>query len=697
MSKKNTLKKSVATILSVAFIMGSSACSFFPVDNEKDLKQKVASVNISIGNEEMKGVGELINLGYLSKDIYKSELISGFLSTGYQYVESYGYSYEETFNMLVDSLVSRKIVTQYAVSYYLDKGLTVDGCKAYVEKNVKDADESMKDLLTQKYALQYFLTENDADSTDYWYAVYQLQKSLNSSLDTAEDEYITAEDEEHNHSEGRAKPTNVSTEKEDFYPTKEDGKTLNYNVYTGRNALSDCGEYEKLDGSTAVTRQKAYNAFLANLQSSNLIKKGENTADITKLSYYYEELVNTLAQAVINKYGDDLKEDAVKDLKDGYVESKYKEIFEGQERAYASDTAAFETALGSVSDDSFVLYGKEGFGFVYNILIPFSAAQEQAYSAAKNKGYTKDELFSARRDILKGVQAKDLRNEWFDLHDHANSAYEATEGYFDNGKDKGEKTYLFFEDNMVKTDRYEALTQYAGMYPYNGKVETVDEEYKFTPNKMDINGFIGEMETYIKEVSGATIKTTDRSESYATKTFVNDGEVDYNSFIYYEGKVELKDKSAANFFNKESDQYKALSAVNELMFAYSTDSGCLNTYMGYVVSPYKTSYVPEFEYAAQYAVSQGVGSYVVCATDYGWHVIYTSFVYEADGEVYGGYVEAEKDTEGTFSNLFYESLKATLANTYITEAQNTILNDYNTDDCVKLYKAAYKDLLELDS
>ncbi len=713
MSKRNTFKKTAALALSIALLTGSSACGFFPTNNEKDLKQTVADVNISAslaGDDKYSAhadsVKKLIESGDLNSKISKSDLVAAFLSTGYTYVESYGYSYEDTFNMLMDSLVSRTIVTQYAVAYYLgeNEALSMDGLEAFVNGKMeaeKEADSDRKAVLRQVYTLEYFITENGADYEDYNYAVYQLKSSINASLDSWEQTYIKAEDEEHNHAEARTTPTNVGTEKEDYYPTKEDG-SLDYDVYTGRNALDSCGEYEKVENSTTATRQRAYNAFLANLQESNLISEDDNTAKFTDLDYYYVELTNSLEQALISKYGDDLQEEAVQDLKENYIEGKYEEIKNDQAYAYEKDASAFETALGSVSDDSFVLHGKEGFGFVYNILIPFSAAQEQAYSAAKSKGLTENELFTARKDILSGVLAKDLRTTWFDAHDHASKAYEATEAdnYYDNKADKGEKVYLFFEDNMNKTSQYETLRQYAGKYPYNGKAELVDEKYEFTPNKMNIDAFMTEMESYINAIVGSEVASGKKIEKYETTTdYYKSGkkDVDYSNFMYYEGKVALSDTSAANFFNPESDQYKALSAVNELMFAYSTDTGCLNTYMGYVVSPHTTSFVPEFEYAAQYAVSQGVGSYVVCATDYGWHIVYTTFVYEADGDVYGGYKAEEKDTEGTFSNLFYESLKATLANTHINEVQNDILTRYHNDDSVTLYKSAYKDLLEIQA
>lgn len=714
MSKRNTFKKTAVLTLALMFTVSGAGCDFFPKDSDRDLEQIVATVNISDGlkkddNAVADDVSRIITDGGLSTHIYKRDLIAYFYSYGYTYVNSYGYSYEQTYTLLMNTLVSQKVVTQYAIAYYLDSanesGLSVGGWENYLAHNVDtslsaDKQTAMKEVLT----LKYFLTENDADNEAYLKAEYTLKKSLNSTLDSLEEQNITTEEEEHNHSEARTKPTNVGTEVEDYYPVSNGA--LNYDVYTGRNKLENCGKYEALDGSTTATRQRAYNSFLTSLREYGLVGKNENTKDITQVDYYYSELASSLSQSLINKYFEDNQDKLLNNLDEKYIQAKYKEIKDAQEKAAKEDPTAFGTSMDSVADDSFLLYGEANFGFVYNILIPFSAAQEQEYSAEKNRGLSTDELYVARKNILQKVQAKDLRDSWFDEHDHANYAYEIAKGdtYYDNGK-LGDTKYLFFEDNMKNNDQYETLTQYAGKYPYNG---TVDSELKATPNKMDIDGFIAEMEAYINYVVGSDVTSGHTLSAYNTDQYANENDVvDYSKFMYYEGKVELTndEKDAKNFFAKylnkdkttQNNAYAALSAVNELMFAYSTDTGCLNTYMGYSVSPYKTSFVDEFEYAAQYAVAEaadaGVGKYVVCATDYGWHIIYVSFVYTAD-DVYDGYKEEEKDIEGTFSNMFYETLKSNFASNYQTEIQNNVLNKYNNDTNVTRYLDRYKDLWE---
>lgn len=720
MNKKHTMKKTAALTLGMALAIGGAGCEFVVTDSNNDMAQTVATVNITeslkkeneTSAKEVATLLEVMNDGKTYSEISKRDLIAYFLSTGYTYVQNYGYSYEDTFNMLLDGLVSRDVMIQYVLAHYLtqDNGMTAAGCKTYIDEQLAalsddNADEKkVKGLLSahpEVLAYKYFLTDGGKGSMeDYDRAEYSLKVSLNASLDSLEESYITTEDEETTEGESRTLPTGVGTETEDYY-------TTNYGVYTGRNTPDSCGEYERIKGSTAATRQKAYNNFLANLEGYSLIGTGasnaENTGDITKLDYYYVELSSSLGQALINKYYEDLEDSVIAKMTDTYVSNKYKEIYDQQKLAYESDPTAFETAIGSLSDDSFVLYGLEDYGFVYNILIPFSASQNVKYTEAKNKGLKEEELFNVRKNLLENVKGYDQRDSWFSATEDKHYAYEVDEKYY------------FFEDNMTNAGegkRYEKLPLYSGLLPYQGTVEKTDDGYECEPDEKTLKNILDELAANIstategKATMSATIDNTDAIDTndgkYKDTTYTDaKGDVDYGKFVYVQGKVDMGENAwtAADHFNPDSVSYKALSAVNEIMFAYSTDTGCLNTYLGYAVSPYGTDFVPEFEYAAQEVVKAGVGSYIVCATDYGWHIVYCSFVYGENGDVYGGYKHAQAtgDTkvEGSFSNLFYESLKTTAVSNYTKEIQSNILTKYDNDDSVKRYKSRYKDLLEL--
>lgn len=721
MKTKHTLKKTLTAFLALALTFGAVGCDFLVTDNQKDMKRIVATVDITDSLKDKKGstlAGEfdkIVDAGGLVTEIPKRELIASFLTQGYTYVQNYGYTYKDTFNLLMDGLVGDKILTEYAVAYFLEKdaSLTADGCIAYINEQINGANGKEKELLQankQVLTMKYFLTKGtNADSDDYFQAVYDLRRSLNNSLDQAESSYIVASSHDHTHDESRTLPTNVNQLEDDYIPIK-DGE-LDYQVYTGKNTES-CGEYEKLDGSTSTSRKKAYNAFLANLDGYGLIGEDEDRAKIEELNYYYMELSRMLSNQLVEKYVESLKDEAIAMLTPEQVSKRYDEIKASQKTAYEADATAFDTALDSVSDTSFLLYGQKDFGFVYNILIPFSASQNADYTAAKGKwGEDQDGIYNARKAILEEVEAKDLRSAWFCAdNEDEHYAYEATNvSYFNNNGDEAD--YLFFKDNFTNNAKYKKLTQYTGAYPYKGKVELKDDKYEFTPTKMKIDSFIDEMEEYIDfalgkdEVATGSKLTAYGDQVYDTKYVdtVTD-KTDFSKFMYYEGEVDLQNTKRSDFFNAkvgatdvDNDSYKALSAINELMFAYSTDTGCLNTYMGYVVSPYKTDFVSEFEYAAQHVVKQGVGSYVVAPSDYGWHIMYCSFVYDADdGDVYGGFKADEMEVEGTFSYLFYESLKATSATSYTTTVRAQIVNEYNNDKAVTLHTKAYEDLLELD-
>ncbi len=711
MNNKHTFKKAAALFLGLALTVGATGCDFVTTDNQADLEQVVATVDISgkLANEEnYKAVaGDLKTIvNKLSTDVLKRDLISYYLSTGYNYVEQYGYSYADTFNMLLDGLVSREILIQNAVAYYLKKGASWEECEKFVNAKLATLEtekgKDLKEMVASEHyevlVLQYFLSLDDANEVDYKKAEYSLKKSLNDSLDSLEANYIKAEEEDHDHEEARTLPTGVDTEKEDYLP--ENG----YEIYTGRNAAGACGEYETVEGSTVTTRQKAYNAFLTNLQAYNLInvdkKKGEveDTRDITKLHYYYVEFASILGQSLINKYFESLESDVSGKMNAEYVKAKYEEMLAQQEHDYAKDHSAFSTALDGVAEGSYLLYGLENYGFVSSILIPFSTAQNIQYTQAQNRGLSENDLFAVRNSIAKNIKATDLRDTWISEHDHANYSYQREDG-----------NYYFFEDSIEENGKNEQLKHYAGNYYFRGEV---DAEGKATATEeLTIDQFIARFETYVieqanlgveDETKKATLDTPVKNTSFYTETNFKgtDGKVDYNKFTYYTGKVNFGETiKASDFLNRNSQQYKALSAVNELTFAYSTDPGSLNSYMGYAISPYTTSFVKEYEAAAQAVVKEGVGAYSVSVNQYGWHIVYCTFKFDG-GEVYGGMTvenwAEEMQKEGTFANLFYETIKETAYNNHATEEQNRAIKEYDVDECVTRFEKAYKDLLEMD-
>jgi hypothetical protein len=56
----------------------------------------------------------------------------------------------------------------------------------------------------------------------------------------------------------------------------------------------------------------------------------------------------------------------------------------------------------------------------------------------------------------------------------------------------------------------------------------------------------------------------------------------------------------------------------------------------------------------------------------------------------------QMEVEGSFANLFYETIKETAYNNHATEEQNRAIREYDVNECVTRFTKAYKDLLEMD-
>lgn len=719
--------------LSVAF----SGCSLVSTLNEEDMKQVVATVDIrKSGNLESEGLSEYAS-AVSSTSITKRELVSYFISYGSSYVSG-GMSYADTFDMCVNSLAQTAVVTQYATLYML-KDMATNS-----ENPLNDPDAVEKftqENLTLAERYEYLLGGEDSD--DVKLAKYQLYSTINNSLDSIEESIIDGEDEESG-TDSRTTPGNVDTEVEDYYPADANGN-LDYYVYTGFDGyeLVNSGKYQDdaLDGTSKRTRVRAYNRFISSLRGYYLLSSDEIASDVLSLSYIQDEYVSILRQLVVNNYYELYEEQQEKLLTENdyaFVQQEYNKLLQDQTRSY-STLSGFESDYGSLSDTSFILYSpsteslteeKDGgygtYGYVYNILLPFDTVQSTKLSELStqlsNDLIVDDDYYIARRALLSSVKTTDQRSAWF--NGTTDYSFDATEANwtgasvtaddmttsFYNGGDENRK-YLFFENNLIHTDRYEALTNYIGKYSYNGTVRAnEDGTYTLIANKLSIDDMLSEFTKYVNYVLGysAVSSDDDVTDAYNNVTTYykenSDDEIDYSKFVYASGKVDLTDSNAESAFKETmfvttTARYKAMAAVNELQYAYTTDTSVLSQYIGYTVGADTTSYIKEFEYAAQTAVKRGAGSYVVCAGDYGWHLIYVTDTFSAaGGEVYSpSFTEDNITTEGSFEYKFYEWLKDTYLTNVSTKRQSIIIQNFGGDSTVKIYTDRFEDLRGLDS
>ena len=722
--------------MAVAVVMGASfSTGCISTISEKDVKQTVATVNISKDENFVKQFGDYASA--VTDEVFsKRDLIIYYFNGGRRYNTDYGYSMADTIEAIKDTLVREAIMTQYA---------TVELLKYKVEEAEGDEKLSLdtfKSKQTVKEKYEYLLGGEESEGVKR--AEYQLKYMINSALDSYEQRKLD-EVKGYEGSGSRSTPSGIDTLKEDYFP--ED-----YNIYTGYEGylLADAGEdYEPLEGTNRNTRREAFSEFIGFLKSSFYITEEDSKlTDVLSISYVQDEYVNYLQNEIVEAYNEVFEQeqrDKINTVENGiytYIQDKYNGLEDGgltaQQQQYSNpnNTTAFETAMGSMSDTSFILYspatteysenidGTYGtFGYVYNILLPFSSAQEttlKTYQSYQSSGRIDDNVyFRDRNQLLKGITTTDQREAWFNgenqyafnVAEYNKDKDEADKLAYYNGGNS-ERNYLFFENNLTQGNKYEKLQKYAGLYSYNGKVtENKNGSYKLIPNKLDIDDMLEEFAAYINFVMGGdgnvAYNAGDKLDASATdflsyydqtKFTKGDGkEIDYSKLVYATGKVTFANQSREDMFVADSDRYKAMSAVNELQYAYTTDTGVLSQYIGYTVSAYDTSYIKEFEYAAQQALRMGAGAFKVCAGDYGWHLIYVTETFDfAGGEVYKPvFNQTRIETEGTFENRFYNWYKDSSLTNEVSLKRAEVLKQFNTEATVKVNTKAYKDMSEL--
>lgn len=734
MKKKTIICGVLASTIAVAATFGG--CSLVSTNTAADMSQTVATVDISKADTLDKEF-EAYKAAVGKTDIIKRELVAYFINYGYSYVQNYGKTYKETFNILLDQLVENAVLVQYSTMYLLKEKATNDKSEGYEAGALDKYIEASKKGDVSKY--EYLLGE---DSKEVKIAEYNLRYSINSAIDSREKKYLDEETSSAG-TDTRSTPNGVDTQKEDYYPqVSVTDDSLNYNIYTGYEGyqLKDSGAYEDdaLEDTTNATRIKAYNDFISSLASSSydlVDTKKEDLRKVRELKYIQDEYVSQLEQCVINKYYEVYEEKQEAHLKQtddenasndySKIQSAYVNLLNSQKENYETESN-FTTAMDGMSDTSFVLYAPETddtadggrFGYVYNILLPFSDAQNDAlkafqkiYADEELDGGYKPEYYVARNALLGLIETTDQRAAWFNGEkEYAFNAKDTVERYY--GKDAG-KEWLFFENNVSNPDKYESIEKYAGLYPYNGTVVEKNDGYILSPAKLDINDMLSEFENYIAFVTDNKCTATHTDTSNYGNAIVSDKNnlykevngkkvVDYSNFVYTTGKVNFGDNNGvdntmANFLNKESNRYKVMSAVNELQYAYTTDTGVLSQYVGYSVQAGDTSYIKEFEHVAHEAVKSGAGSYAVCAGDYGWHLIYVTYTYEL-GNQFGENPDWANniDKEGAFENLFYEWFKSKTLSDLSTKRKSQIITDFKLDTTVEKHESAYKNLFELD-
>lgn len=691
---KRILGKIVSLILAVMVMTGLFAsCELVAVNVDKDMTQKVAEVKVE---------------GYATSEaIYKREVMAGYLNYGYYYVSQGTYTPTQAFEVIVDNLTGNRVIVQYS-KMELDKDETkksveYDTVKDYLNLPTTDNAYMNEKIAYIKGLLAY------VDEVQVAEAVYNTRNNLKALVDSL-DEEVTEETEEVE-DETITALTTPTVEAVDGEAIDEEYLEANEATLGEKKTVEELSEdelnayntwliekYTSFSMAITTSSQKtALSDFVKAFVSNGILfenefanlEKSNNGAQyvLSNYSYYLDNLASNIESFIIANYENSLKEEAEGKITDEALYAEYCDLYQTQKATYSKDLTAYETALDALTKDSLILYhpviNGDKYGQVANLLVGFGNAATNALKAwdAANTDATvagEAKRIAYRDSLLASLTAKDQRATWLQ-----NGYYEVED------KTADVKSYAFGDD-YVKT---------ASLKTFNGTfVDNTDYTKTTTVDTYFLNE--GEWAWGEKEVD-------DYKANFAN---IVAAEVPFESF-YAQFLADLG-AGAPTAVTGEVYDYKNQVTVNEAnlqtiadyMFAYGTDPGSHNKYLGYLYSPKTsaTTYVKEFAEGAKYAVGQGVGTCVVVATDYGYHVMICTAVYgESESTLEYADVAAftaalAEDTDNTAKKFKEAKENANfeqLISDIVTYSISKYVDEEGDNYAVKVYEKALKNLI----
>lgn len=668
--KKRFLKIAAAALSLAMGVSALTGCNLVTTDNQKDMNLVVAEVSIG-GNAPVE-------------KILKKDLLLMYMNYGYSYMNSGSYTMKQVFEMLMNNLVNNVLMKQSAM---------VDAHGGEL------ADMKAEDFKANKYLTDYEKSK----------ALYNTNKAFNDLIENYIEKDEETEETETTTEETRTAPTGASVYaekikgldkfKEEYAgtpvpTTDEEWEKAFYDDYNGKgfkhggiengfdDNMSPKADTEDVNYSEI---RSAYNKVLKALEVNGLIGDDfDFQKDDIYVTDYYKDTLNSQEESILlTNYEKKIKTNIIKEVTYNDLSARYKEMYDAQVKGTVSD---FEKLISEASVSKPVLYvNAGGYGFVYNLLLGVDDVQKAQIE--KINADTKDtaERKEKRNAILAKTTARDLRSTWI------------TAGY-----DFDYDTLSFTGDYAIA----ENPLPFKGTVEWLNETEKDDEDYKAkykaTATEYYLDDFIKVMKDYLY---GDSQSSTGNADFYRI--------VELDTAI--DGK-EFDDK------------------VNELLFAFSTDGGSLNTYKGYTITPVpgvdgSETYMQEFADAARQVITMPRGSCIVAGTDYGYHFIFHSQSLTANSGYptlteYLNAVEGNKNWEeeyaqmiadidkyaedGDTDSFLYQLQQAyvsSILSTRVTNAQNAVINQYknkNDDgeyneykkDYVKLYTKRYSEYLK---
>ena len=568
---------------------------------------------------------------------------------------------------IADDAPTYEIKKKEMVMLYLNYGYYYVQQQGYTNEQTFNLilDNLINNKIMIQTAIQHFRGESGGEWSAESYlsadekvkAEYNTIKYMNDFIDSYEEKENEKKYDSYS-GDSRTVPTDATNADEKL-------STDDMKAYNEKNAA-----YGAEVGAPGSSRYKAYNKVLKVLKDNKLLDDDAKT--LKDSDYFKDTLKSNQDSLLIEKYENAIKAEVRNTLSFEDLQNAYAEMYAAQQNKIV-DVAAFESARSSATAKNPVVYTPySGYIYVYNLLLGANADQ----TAIINKLDSDEaDYYDKLNAVLSATTVKDLRSSWI------YSGYD-----FDVDTKKFTGDYAFLEDSI----------------PFQGTAERVNDDDQNkqydvkSVREFGLDEFIDFMDDYV----------------YGTAKAGAAGP--FEDYIY-----KVVDANAANA------DYDA--RINELLFAFSTDPGSLNTYKGYLVSPEpeiggSETYVKEFAKAGRLFLEENLGdkSYVIVATQYGYHVLFFSQKLGADSNFdnlvdYLNYTSGEvldaagwkakftellekwnDDNTDTKSYLYTIADLLSDADNVYSETQTAILNKYKNDENhVVKYTSRYQDLLDL--
>lgn len=348
-------KKLLAMILIVAVVATLlTGCTLFPVDEERDYHQVVATVDYKD----------------MSKDVLKGDLLNYYVQYGGTYIYYYGWTEAETLEYLCTSLARQNLLLLYAKEYLATQA----------DPDITDAEiAAMKaeDFLTVDER-RYCIEQTNKSFEESWRSLITELEEEQAANEGTTDEEEPEEDE--TTEELEARPVRPEEEESDEYV--DEGMTDAAQLPKG---FMDTVQSE-IDAETDATARKNMSTALKELQ--------DNLASGFKDYAYY--LNSQYETRILDKYSEALG-DALPEITDEELNARYNRLVSLDISKY-TDEEAYASALESTSDIYY--HTTQGYSQVRSILLKFTDEQTDALKTITNMVGDNKDAVEAYRAIL---------------------------------------------------------------------------------------------------------------------------------------------------------------------------------------------------------------------------------------------------------------------------------------------------------